>query len=215
MRVVLLVSSIVVVLAYTNIVSAAITNGGFETGNATGWNPSTEYNKDSYDTWGMFVQDDVTHSGDYAYLIHHDAQANVLGRSIWQNLDLSSGDQLSFWLNIDLNPISSYGGAGSYAGVEIRQANYGSVITNLVMVGGITSGEHYGTDGWQLYQFDLSDYTALDQVSVAFWLSTLNNSASANNRIYIDDVSVIPLPTSITLSTIGIGYLLRRRKMFV
>ncbi len=202
---------LLMVLACTTIVSAVPTNGGFETGDATGWNPSIEQNNFF---WGMFVQGDVVHSGDYAYLIRHDYQANVQGRSIWQNLDLSAGDHLSFWLNVDLNPIGNFG-AGSFAGVDIRQADFGSVITNLVTIGGTDSGAHYGTDGWQHYEFDLGDYTALDQVSVVFWLSTYNNSTGAPNRIYIDDVSVVPLPASIALGVLGIGCLLRRRKMFI
>ncbi len=200
--------------------SAAFVNGGFETGDATGWTPSTQYNKDNYSTWGMFVQDDVVHSGDYAYLIHHDAQANTLGRSVWQNVDLSGGDHLSFWLNVDLNPNGVAGDAGSFAGVDIRQAGYGAVITNLVTMGSFTPG-HYGTDGWQLYEFDLSSYALPDQVAVSFWLSTYNNDSRANQRIYIDDVAVtgavpVPVPSALLLAGIGISGLagLRRsRKM--
>lgn len=223
MRVTVWVSLVLgIVMTWTTGASADLVNGGFETGDATGWTPSTEHNKDSYATWGMFVQSDVKHSGDYAYLIHHDAQANTQGRSIWQNVDLSGGDDLSFWLNVDLNPNNSSWptSAGSYAGVDIRAADYGAVIANLVTIGGgVPSGSssaHYGTNGWQLYEFDLSSYGLPDQVSLSFWLSTYNNLSRTNERIYIDDVSVVPLPPAMVLGALGIGSslvgLLRRRK---
>lgn len=184
-----------------------IINGGFETGDWTGWEPP---DWEVIGTEGIEVTSSVQNNGQYSRLIFHDGQANRYN-DFYQNIDISGGyTHLSFWVNVDLNPNGDYN-PGSWAGVDIRTHNHGDVVANLVTFGGTTPG-HYGTDGWEGYEFELGEYTDLEQVTLTFWLETGNNLSLANQRIYVDDVALVPEPVTVLLLGLGGLGALRRCK---
>ena len=192
--------------------AGGIVNGGFETGTPLGWIPADDGfggNANS-DTWAIRVTTEQAHSGSYSRLIHHDAQANNR-HEFFQPVNLLGMHTLRFWLNVDLNPNGDTDtGIGSFAGAEIRN-DANTLHLPLTVIGGLDE-QHYGTDGWQLYQFDLTELVIAEptDLHLVFWVETKNNLARANQRLYVDDVELIPEPATMGLLVVGVLVLFRR-----
>ena len=202
------------------VMAAPIVNGGFETGTPLGWTPPDDgYGGDpSSTTWALRVTTSQKHSGEYSRQIHHDAQANKT-TSFYQNIDVSGGDEvLGFWFRVSLNPNNEQvpSTAGSWARVLLKEPDNGSLIAELVTIGGGVPADetswNYTTGGWVEYGFNVRDYTALDQLSIVFELETANNYARANNRLFVDDVELVPEPATLGLLLLGGLVLLNRKK---
>lgn len=206
----------VLVAAFINqAVAGPIANGGFETGTSFGWQPADDGDAGNVNStiWALRVTTETAHSGNYSRLIHHDGQANSY-HEFAQPVDLFGQHTLRFWLNVDLNPNGPEGSedTGSWAGAELRDSAGGGLV-DLVTIGGIDPG-HYGTDGWQQYEVDLTNLVISGPAdwSLVFWLETWHNRNSANQRIYVDDVELIPEPASLGLLLLGGLALLRRSR---
>lgn len=201
-----------------------VINGGFESGDETGWEPE-DWGLPWFDgeSSGLHVTTEP-HTGNYSRLIHNDNHANLYHKFFQEIEILPERSDLGFWLNVDLNPNSGWylqDPVFSLVGVDIRNSATDELIANLVTIGGSPpagqyQSAHYGTDGWEKFDFDLSQYLDKNPLKLQFWIHTGNNFARANQRMYVDDVT-IPEPSTMSLLILaglsGSGfYMLRKKK---
>lgn len=209
--------------------AVSLTNGSFETGGFTGWEPGTGMGDpgNPWSTWGRFVANvappnpvynpappDVypAHGNSFAVL-HHDNLANA-SHSFYQDFDVVPGETLlRFWANVDLNPSNPYGqGQGSWAWVNLEEHVPGGSTFRLLSFGGSQNGMHYGTKGWQPFQFELTDFTRQSHLRIRFELQTGNNQAVAHQRLFVDNVAMLPEPASLILLGLGLLFAVSPRR---
>lgn len=217
------------VLVVAGLVQAVpIENGGFETGDLTSWEPGTEIGDPSnpWSVWGRFATSVAPPNpsfspgapsvypvvGNSFAVLHHDGLANGF-HLLYQNVVVDPENPiLRFWANIDLNPLSTVGsGQGSWASVWVEERRADGDSFRAVGYGGVENGARYGTQGWELFELNLTDYTSFADLRIRFEIQTADNMTPAHQRFFIDDVALVPEPASIVLLALG-GLLLFKRR---
>lgn len=149
-----------------------IVNGGFETGDFTGWSAP-----------GSVVQSATVHSGTYAALSGDDSGSGSTG---WHNLNsdvinnLPANATLSVWV---------YRHGGGLMNLRVRSATGGDVINPWPM-----PRAAYNDTDWVNYIVALSPYAGTN-----LWLNVEVYDSDGHTYMLVDDVSLYPGP-AITLS---------------
>ena len=87
------IAMILFLLFACSAIAGPIINGGFETGDPTGWHPP-----DGGSTAHGIHITTFAHYGNYSRYVHLDAQANSRS-DFWQDIDISDGnDNLNFYI---------------------------------------------------------------------------------------------------------------------
>ncbi len=182
-------------------------------------------------TWQVRSQDENVHTGDNALHTRQDhASSPGQFRFNHPGLDVGANHILEFWMNKDI--LSFYAGSVTEPTAENLSVQIGyldedseEILTTLndashvYEIDGVASAPGFATNDdpavWQRVVVDLTQTTfdpsvhLLSRVHIAPWGHSFSGSAP---HLLIDDVRLIPEPTSLSLLTVGAALMLVRRR---
>jgi hypothetical protein len=216
--------ALVTVLAITSPAVAGVVNGGFETGDFTGWGTigatavvgtgcSTIFpNHCASPTQGNYMallEAGYVDMGTLSAILGTDLTAvypgGTYGSAIWQDVHLHAGNVFSFdwnFLGNDYNPFDDTGAFTAY--VFTTTANGSFYLSSVLAVG------DYGTSGWQHWSGVATTNSTYRVGFVVF--NDLDNVL--NSQLLVDNVQATPEPGTLVLlgsGILGLGGLVRRK----
>jgi hypothetical protein len=215
---------LVTLLAIAPSAVAGVVNGGFETGDFTGWGSTAGTavvtagcssifpNHCASPTQGSYMAlltagyvDMGTLSAILGTNLAATYPGGTYGSAIWQDVPLSAGDTFSFdwnFLGNDYNPFDDTGALTAY--VFATTANGSFYLSSVLAVG------DFGTSGWQHWS-GIATTTSTYRVGFVVF-NDLDNVLSS--QLLVDNVYATPEPGTFVLlgsGLLGLGGLVRRK----
>ena len=192
----------VMILGVVTSANAMIANGGFETGDLTGWAYGGQAG----------VQADVVYDGTYAAWVgtvdynqddvndftNETGSEGYTNNWISQTVDVTGMTSLEFWYNFYTWDYESY----DEPGFEI-QIN-GTTLLNINAADIDTTGDGVSLDstGWTLFAYDLTGY---NEATLDLTIYAGNTGDSKyQSWVYIDNTAPVPVPSTMFLMGSGL-----------
>ncbi len=194
-QIVALLTGAMLMMAAASVSATTIVNGGFETGNFSGWVP-----------FGPGATSVVSVATAYDGTIYNPTEGNYFAKfvatsgAIQNQISWNAGDWISFkwaFLAKDYMPFNDYSLFSLYQN-SATQTQLASVkLSDVAAVGS------YGDTGWKTYGYRFNTAgTGWIQFNSVDVLDNINNSV-----LLVDDVSSAPVPEPGTMVLLGVGML--------
>ena len=158
-----------------------VVNGGFETGDLTGWSSGGDKSTGS-DYFSATVQSDLKHSGSYSCKLFARTSSTGNWVEVWiaQNVDLTGVDTLEFWYRITETSVED-----DWPVTAFR------VYIDSNTVFGISARNPMGS--WEKVSINVSGYNGVHTIKFLAEALKMDPFATYSSRItvYIDDVKAI------------------------
>lgn len=186
-----------VILGMTCVVNAApvsVINGGFETGDFTGWSSI------SYGGQAVVMGDSGFLATEGQYFANLYADSLMSQATSWQ-----AGDTLSFDWNFNANDYMPFNDFSIFKIVTGSSTLFDLTLANVASVG------DFNATGWNTYT-----YTFATAGTGSFAFGVYNNlDWIVPSQLYIDNVNTAPVPEPATLFLFGsglVGLVIKKRK---
>jgi hypothetical protein len=213
---------LVTLLAIASPAVAGVVNGGFETGDFTGWGSTAGtavVGAGCYGashcvspTQGSYMAlltagyvDMGTLSGILGTNLSAVYPGGTFGSAIWQDVGLAAGDTFSFDWNFLANDYAPFDDTGAFTAYVFATGANGSFYLSSVLATG-----DFGSSGWQHWS-GVATTTSVYRVGFVVF-NDLDNALSS--QLLIDNVYATPEPGTLVLlgsGLLGLGGLVRRK----
>ena len=192
-RFAVLVTGILMVgmVGLANAVPLTITNGGFETGDFTGW------------TFTGTGARNVTTSDSGYNATEGNYFANLYATTLMaQGVSWAAGDTLSFDWNFNSNDYMPWNDVSIF-----KASNAAGDIVNITLAD-VKSAGNYNATGWNNYTYT---FAAAGSGDLAFGVYNVGDTALAS-QLYVDNIHATPVPAAVWLFGSGLVGLVGLKK---